>query len=122
LMKAMSKTYVLHERNVNDVQNFIEYLMQVRELLQVQFESTEEAVLKRGLWQLMNNRIFFQHPDLMRLLKVHEDVMTIMMNILTAQQGTTEHVEHLETAADALTAGELIKVNTSFVISFIHFI
>lgn len=39
----------------------------------------------------MNNRIFFQHPDLMRLLKVHEDVMTIMMNVLTAQQGTVEH-------------------------------
>uniref|UniRef100_A0A915B3X3 Ryanodine receptor n=2 Tax=Parascaris TaxID=6254 RepID=A0A915B3X3_PARUN len=94
LMEAMSQTYVLHERNVNDVQNFIEYLMQLRELLNVQFESTEEAVLKRGLWQLMNNRIFFQHPDLMRLLKVHEDVMTIMMNILTAQQGTAEHAEH----------------------------
>ncbi|VDM37968.1 unnamed protein product [Toxocara canis] len=76
LMTAMSKTYVLHERNVNDVQNFIEYLMQVRELLNVQFESAEEAVLKRGLWQLMNNRIFFQHPDLMRLLKVHEDRRT----------------------------------------------
>lgn len=50
LMEAMSQTYVLHERNVNDVQNFTEYLMQVRELLNVQFESTEEAVLKRGLW------------------------------------------------------------------------
>lgn len=40
--------------------------------------------------QLMNNRVFFQHPDLMRLLCVHENVMTIMMNILTAQQGA-EH-------------------------------
>ena len=39
----------------------------------------------------MNNRIFFQHPDLMRLLSVHENVMSIMMNILTAQQGTVEH-------------------------------
>lgn len=39
----------------------------------------------------MNNRIFFQHPDLMRLLSVHENVMTIMMNILTAQQGAAEH-------------------------------
>lgn len=39
----------------------------------------------------MNNRIFFQHPDLMRLLSVHENVMSIMMNILTAQQGAVEH-------------------------------
>ena len=41
----------------------------------------------------MNNRIFFQHPDLMRLLSVHENVMTIMMNILTAQKGAEEHGE-----------------------------
>ncbi|CAI4225083.1 unnamed protein product [Auanema sp. JU1783] len=90
LHDAMSQTYVLHERNVQDVQDFIVYLIQIRELLTVQFEHTEEAILKRGLWKLMNNRIFFQHPDLMRLLSVHENVMSIMMNILTAQQGTVE--------------------------------
>lgn len=38
----------------------------------------------------MNNRIFFQHPDLMRLLRVHEDVMTIMMNVLTTQQSVVD--------------------------------
>ena len=67
--------------------------MQIRELLNVQLESTEEGILKRGLWQLMNNRIFFQHPDLMRLLRVHEDVMTIMMNVLTRQQSAVEAAE-----------------------------
>lgn len=56
----------------------------------------------------MNNRIFFQHPDLMRLLKVHEDVMTIMMNILTAQQGTAEHAEH--EGGEQTSAGEANKV------------
>uniref|UniRef100_A0A0N4ZPH7 Ryanodine receptor 44F n=1 Tax=Parastrongyloides trichosuri TaxID=131310 RepID=A0A0N4ZPH7_PARTI len=90
LMDGMGKTYVFHERNVEDVQNFVTFLMQIRELLTVQFETTEEVILKRALWQLMNNRIFFQHPDLMRLLKVHENVMTIMMNVLTAQQNTVE--------------------------------
>ncbi|KHN75295.1 Ryanodine receptor 44F [Toxocara canis] len=120
LMTAMSKTYVLHERNVNDVQNFIEYLMQVRELLNVQFESAEEAVLKRGLWQLMNNRIFFQHPDLMRLLKVHEDVMTIMMNILTAQQGTAEHAEH--EGSEQATAGQPIKDASEMVVACSRFL
>lgn len=54
------------------LQQFIEYLMQIRELLSVQLENAEETILKRSLWQLMNNRIFFQHPDLMRLLRVHE--------------------------------------------------
>lgn len=44
----------------------------------------------------MNNRIFFQHPDLMRLLTVHENVMSIMMNVLTAQQGAANHTEHAE--------------------------
>uniref|UniRef100_A0A158P902 Ryanodine receptor 44F n=1 Tax=Angiostrongylus cantonensis TaxID=6313 RepID=A0A158P902_ANGCA len=91
LQDAMAQTYVLHERNNEDVQDFIVYLIQIRELLTVQFEHIEEAILKRGLWKLMNNRIFFQHPDLMRLLSVHENVMTIMMNILTAQQGAVEH-------------------------------
>ncbi|KAK0411652.1 hypothetical protein QR680_005766 [Steinernema hermaphroditum] len=90
LMDAMEQAYVLHERNNQDVEDFIVYLMQVRELLTVQFESTEEIILKRGLWQLMNNRIFFQHPDLMRLLKIHENVMSIMMNVLTAQQGAVD--------------------------------
>uniref|UniRef100_A0AC34GFB5 Uncharacterized protein n=1 Tax=Panagrolaimus sp. ES5 TaxID=591445 RepID=A0AC34GFB5_9BILA len=64
LMDGMKQTYVLHDRNRQDVENFIVYLMQIRELLNVQFETCEEAILKRGLWQLMNNRIFFQHPDL----------------------------------------------------------
>ncbi|VDK67237.1 unnamed protein product [Onchocerca ochengi] len=96
MMKALSQTYVLHERNIEDVQDFIENLVQVRELVSVQFQSTEEAVLKRGLWKLMNNRIFFQHPDLMRLLTVHENVMSIMMNVLTAQQGAADHGEHAE--------------------------
>lgn len=49
----MAQTYVLHERNVDDVIDFIEYLVQVRELLMVQFESAEEAILKRGLWYFL---------------------------------------------------------------------
>ena len=57
----------------------------------------------------MNNRIFFQHPDLMRLLNVHKDVMSIMMNILTAQQGTVEHAE-LENAEET-TAVQSVKVS-----------
>ena len=30
----------------------------------------------------MNNHTFFQHPDLVRILRIHENVMAIMMNTL----------------------------------------
>lgn len=48
LMDAMAQTYVLHERNIEDVEIFVVYLMQIRELLNVQLERCEEAILKRG--------------------------------------------------------------------------
>ena len=31
---------------------------------------------------LANNHIFFQHPDLIRILRIHENVMAVMMNTL----------------------------------------
>jgi len=30
----------------------------------------------------VNNHTFFQHPDLIRILRVHENVMAVMMNTL----------------------------------------
>ncbi|EGT37287.1 hypothetical protein CAEBREN_31615 [Caenorhabditis brenneri] len=116
---AMSQTYVFHERNAGDVTDFIVYLIQIRELLTVQFEHTEEAILKRGLWKLMNNRIFFQHPDLMRLLSVHENVMSIMMNILTAQQGTVEHEgDEVKEKAPIKDASEMVVACSRFLCYF----
>lgn len=38
----------------------------------------------------MNNKVFFQHPDLMRILKVNENVMTVMMNVLGRAQGVEQ--------------------------------
>lgn len=32
--------------------------------------------------KLVNNHTFFQHPDLIRVLRVHENVMAVMMNTL----------------------------------------
>ncbi|UMM36210.1 hypothetical protein L5515_008471 [Caenorhabditis briggsae] len=116
---AMSQAYVFHERNAADVTDFIVYLIQIRELLTVQFEHTEEAILKRGLWKLMNNRIFFQHPDLMRLLSVHENVMSIMMNILTAQQGTVEHEgDEVKEKAPIKDASEMVVACSRFLCYF----
>lgn len=30
----------------------------------------------------MNNKIFYQHPNLMRVLGMHETVMEVMVNVL----------------------------------------
>jgi len=38
----------------------------------------------------VNNRIFFQHPDLIRILRVHENVMALMMNTLGRAQAQSE--------------------------------
>ncbi|VDN03294.1 unnamed protein product [Thelazia callipaeda] len=110
IMTALSHTYVLHERNIEDVQDFIENLVKVRELLNVQ--------------KLMNNKIFFQHPDLMRLLTVHEDVMSIMMNILTAQQGAAEHGEHAEPveSTEDIASTEELKDASEMVVACSRFL
>lgn len=34
----------------------------------------------------MDNKVFFQHPDLMRALSVHETVMQLMVNTLNKAQ------------------------------------
>ncbi|VEL38327.1 unnamed protein product [Protopolystoma xenopodis] len=54
----------------------------VRSLLGVQVGANEEILLKNCLWDIMNNRIFFQHPDLARCLAVHETVMQLMVHTL----------------------------------------
>lgn len=70
----------------------------------------------------MNNRIFFQHPDLMRMLRVHEDVMTMlaqrfsisylavfrMMNVLTTQQSAADNVDIVDEGG----AGSSVKAST----------
>ena len=38
----------------------------------------------------MNNHVFFQHPDLIRILRVHENVMALMMNTLGRAQAQSE--------------------------------
>lgn len=32
--------------------------------------------------KLVNNHTFFQHPDLIRVLRIHENVMAVMINTL----------------------------------------
>lgn len=41
---------------------------------------------------IMNNKVFYQHPNLMRALGMHETVMEVMVNVLSggdSKVGTT---------------------------------
>lgn len=34
----------------------------------------------------MNNKVFYQHPNLMRVLGMHETVMEVMVNVLGTEK------------------------------------
>ncbi|XP_034076913.1 LOW QUALITY PROTEIN: ryanodine receptor 3 [Gymnodraco acuticeps] len=42
----------------------------------------EEKLMIDGLGDIMNNKVFYQHPNLMRVLGMHETVMEVMVNVL----------------------------------------
>ena len=80
LMRAVQKTYVMNSTTKADVQQLWVGLSRIRGLLPVQMSQEEEELMRELLWKLVNNKIFFQHPDLIRNLRLHENVMAIMMN------------------------------------------
>lgn len=75
-------------------------LTKIRALLPVQMSPEEEEIMRVTSWSLVRNRIFFQHPDLIRILSVHENVMDVMVNTLGKRAQTQQ-----PTAA-AITEGE----------------
>ncbi|XP_077528941.1 ryanodine receptor isoform X3 [Haemaphysalis longicornis] len=82
LMNALENTYVISHRSQSDIISVLSHLGKVRALLPVQMSPLEEEVMRKSLWALVNNRIFFQHPDLIRVLRVNENVMDVMINTL----------------------------------------
>ncbi|XP_049853809.1 ryanodine receptor isoform X5 [Schistocerca gregaria] len=82
LIRALQKTYVINSKTKNDVAAMWVGLSQIRALLPVQMSQEEEELMRERLWKLVNNHTFFQHPDLIRILRVHENVMAVMMNTL----------------------------------------
>ncbi|XP_025103910.1 ryanodine receptor-like isoform X4 [Pomacea canaliculata] len=93
LMTALEKTYVISVNSREDINQLLKALGIIRSLLQVQAGRDEEELMKGSLKDLMDNKVFFQHPDLMRALCVHETVMQLMVNTLNKaqlqQQATT---------------------------------
>lgn len=44
---------------------------------------------------IMNNKVFYQHPNLMRILGMHETVMEVMVNVLGGDKSQVSHLLRL---------------------------
>ncbi|XP_042194266.1 ryanodine receptor 3 isoform X3 [Callorhinchus milii] len=82
LLSAMRKAYTISAASVKDTINLLVSLGQIRSLLSVRMGKEEEMLMIRGLGDIMNNKVFYQHPNLMRVLGMHETVMDVMVNVL----------------------------------------
>lgn len=87
---SLAKTYVIAEASIKDVKHLLQGLSTTRSLLCVQMSPCEEEIMKSCLNEIMDNKVFFQHPDLMRALCVHETVMQVMINWLNRRQHQQE--------------------------------
>ncbi|XP_072031407.1 LOW QUALITY PROTEIN: ryanodine receptor 2-like [Amphiura filiformis] len=86
LCRALGKTYVVSHAQTDDIVHLLTNLGQIRSLLRVQMGAAEEDALIKHLWEVTDNKVFYQHPDLMRALCVHETVMNVMVNVLEKHQ------------------------------------
>ncbi|XP_071375043.1 ryanodine receptor 3-like [Centroberyx affinis] len=82
LLRAMRKSYTISAASVQDTINLLASLGQIRSLLSVRMGKEEEKLMIDGLGDIMNNKVFYQHPNLMRVLGMHETVMEVMVNVL----------------------------------------
>ncbi|XP_029114127.1 ryanodine receptor 3 isoform X3 [Scleropages formosus] len=82
LLRAMRKSYTISAASVQDTINLLASLGQIRSLLSVRMGKEEEQLMIDGLSDIMNNKVFYQHPNLMRVLGMHETVMQVMVNVL----------------------------------------
>lgn len=96
MMNAMENTYTISPNSKEDVIVLLGYLQRVRALLPVQMGPEEEEIMRHSLWAMVSNRVFFQHPDLIRILRVHENVMKVMINTLAkrAQSDSGPNTSH----------------------------
>ncbi|XP_057661319.1 ryanodine receptor isoform X14 [Diorhabda carinulata] len=82
LIRALEKTYIINAKTKADVAEMWIGLSKIRALLPVQMSQEEGELMRERLWKLVNNHTFFQHPDLIRVLRIHENVMAVMINTL----------------------------------------
>ncbi|XP_031429541.1 ryanodine receptor 1b isoform X8 [Clupea harengus] len=82
LTRALPKAYAISAVSVQDSMELLECLGQIRSLLIVQMGPEEERLMIQSIGNIMNNKVFYQHPNLMRALGMHETVMEVMVNVL----------------------------------------
>ncbi|XP_053365921.1 ryanodine receptor 2 [Clarias gariepinus] len=85
----LQTAYCITQNSVEDMLGLQEALGRIRSLLMVRMGIEEEELMIRGLGDIMKNKVFYQHPNLMRALGMHETVMEVMVNVL----GTRESKE-----------------------------
>ncbi|TRY83564.1 hypothetical protein DNTS_016272, partial [Danionella cerebrum] len=82
LLRAMRKTYSISGGSEQDTLTLLASLGHIRSLLTVRMGKEEELLMIHRLGDIMNNKVFYQHPNLMRVLGMHETVMEVMVNVL----------------------------------------
>ncbi|XP_076024958.1 ryanodine receptor 1-like isoform X1 [Genypterus blacodes] len=82
LMRALPKAYTINKVSIQDTMDLLECLGQIRSLLIVQMGPEEEKLIIQSIGNIMSNKVFYQHPNLMRALGMHETVMEVMVNVL----------------------------------------
>uniref|UniRef100_A0A3Q2ZUA4 Ryanodine receptor 2b (cardiac) n=1 Tax=Kryptolebias marmoratus TaxID=37003 RepID=A0A3Q2ZUA4_KRYMA len=80
--EPLSKAYTISHSSVEDAMALLSSLGQIRSLLSVRMGKEEEKLMIKRLGDIMNNKVFYQHPNLMRALGMHETVMEVMVNVL----------------------------------------
>ncbi|XP_077437450.1 ryanodine receptor 2-like [Vanacampus margaritifer] len=88
MASALSKAYTISQASVEDTMTLLSSLGQIRSLLSVRMGNEEEKLMIRRLGDIMNNKVFYQHPNLMRALGMHETVMEVMVNVLGEKEST----------------------------------
>ncbi|XP_041921605.1 ryanodine receptor 2 isoform X1 [Alosa sapidissima] len=78
----LHKAYCISPGSVEDTLALQSALGRLRSLLRIRMGRQEEALMIQGLGDIMNNKVFYQHPNLMRALGMHETVMEVMVNVL----------------------------------------
>ncbi|XP_015230090.1 PREDICTED: ryanodine receptor 2-like [Cyprinodon variegatus] len=79
---SLLKAYTISQSSMEDTMALLSSLCQIRSLLSVRMGKEEEKLMIRRLGDIMNNKVFYQHPNLMRALGMHETVMEVMVNVL----------------------------------------
>lgn len=64
---------------------------------------------------MVNNKVFFQHPDLIRILRVHKNVMDVMMNTLGRRAQTQSDIQIAAASSPGQAVEEMKEKVTSCV-------